>query len=936
MKKVFISILILVGISYIIAENTKYLIITHNNFYDAVKPLAQWKHKKGLATTIVRVPSGMSPSSIKDTIIKYQAPYVLLVGEQSFIPLGKYFPSWSLYYPNCGTWTDQWYADTTNDSEYKNDIYLGRLPCSTAVQCSIIVNKILAYEQCRVKNSDWFIKATGVARDVRENNSLYDSCYITAINTIAGLLYAHGFNQVDKLFVSEGADSTAVEDSVEKGRGFLVYRGSTLSTTDNWNNPFAVNPLRINNDSMPTVVFSPTCRTMFFPDSLPTYPEPQTAAGNRWVRKSGNVSIPKGSSAFFGTTTHYHAGFAKEQTFWRNAASIAFFKAITQDSEYILGKAARKAQDAALSCCSLFTLGYPKHATACSVAYMEWNLLGDPEMHLWTALPKTLTVTHDTIINTGSQTFTVTITKDGYPLNNVLVCLTMDSTIYVTNYTNGEGRATFSISPQNVGLMSVTATTCNCKPYEGNVHVITGHDVCVHEILAPIGTITSGTNVVPKAVVQNLGGANEIFPVIFKIGNVYTDSIVISLAKGEIDTISFTNWIASTGNYQTKCYTMLIGDIDSSNNTKFGTLTVAYHDIAISLITQPEDTIISDRQLLPTMIINNNGMYTGPEICTVDVRIWRYRINLDSFCQISLNPSDSVLVYENSIVSLLNPGSNNVSLQAWNPEWSDIHWINEPTFHLIKVLAKKGNDQNLGNNSLQKVFTVKACYFDVQTNYVGFLYGASVVSNETLVYGRTYTPVLVASNSTFGPNAQIRTKVKITRIKNNKSIYNKSTDQTLNPRTYVCIVFPNLTPTDSGWFKMTSWIEMRRGVDSIITNNIIEQFLYVQRVKSGNNTQSEPYYLTDAFALNQNFPNPFKRLTNISWQIPIKSDVKISIFDATGRCIKTLINETAEPGSYNTIWDCRDEQGDKISDGIYFYEIRAGNFVAKRKMVIVR
>jgi flagellar hook assembly protein FlgD len=75
-------------------------------------------------------------------------------------------------------------------------------------------------------------------------------------------------------------------------------------------------------------------------------------------------------------------------------------------------------------------------------------------------------------------------------------------------------------------------------------------------------------------------------------------------------------------------------------------------------------------------------------------------------------------------------------------------------------------------------------------------------------------------------------------------------------------------------------------------------------------------------------------MTKILWQIPVESKVTISIYDATGRNIKTLINDNRTPGYYSIIWNRIDDNNKKVSAGIYFYEMRTDKYTARRKMVI--
>jgi inhibitor of cysteine peptidase len=90
------------------------------------------------------------------------------------------------------------------------------------------------------------------------------------------------------------------------------------------------------------------------------------------------------------------------------------------------------------------------------------------------------------------------------------------------------------------------------------------------------------------------------------------------------------------------------------------------------------------------------------------------------------------------------------------------------------------------------------------------------------------------------------------------------------------------------------------------------------------------------YSLNQNYPNPFNPETTISFSIAKDSKVEIDIFDIRGRLVKKLINADYKKGQHKIVWDARDRFGKTLSNGIYLYKIKAGNFNATRKAVILK
>ena len=91
-----------------------------------------------------------------------------------------------------------------------------------------------------------------------------------------------------------------------------------------------------------------------------------------------------------------------------------------------------------------------------------------------------------------------------------------------------------------------------------------------------------------------------------------------------------------------------------------------------------------------------------------------------------------------------------------------------------------------------------------------------------------------------------------------------------------------------------------------------------------------------ATMLDQNHPNPFNPSTTISFSLSTPSYVSLRIYDASGRYIRTLIDEPYDAGRHEERWDGRDDHGRELSSGLYFCRIEAGALSETRKMVLLR
>lgn len=90
------------------------------------------------------------------------------------------------------------------------------------------------------------------------------------------------------------------------------------------------------------------------------------------------------------------------------------------------------------------------------------------------------------------------------------------------------------------------------------------------------------------------------------------------------------------------------------------------------------------------------------------------------------------------------------------------------------------------------------------------------------------------------------------------------------------------------------------------------------------------------FKLEQNYPNPFNPITTIKFAIPKEARVQISVFDITGRLVKTLLDKTLSPGEHLITWDGTDENGSKVSSGVYIYRMYSDNFISAKKMILAK
>jgi hypothetical protein len=90
-------------------------------------------------------------------------------------------------------------------------------------------------------------------------------------------------------------------------------------------------------------------------------------------------------------------------------------------------------------------------------------------------------------------------------------------------------------------------------------------------------------------------------------------------------------------------------------------------------------------------------------------------------------------------------------------------------------------------------------------------------------------------------------------------------------------------------------------------------------------------WIPQEYSLYQNFPNPFNPVTNIEFVIPVNSYVKLRVFNSAGKEVKTLVDRQLGKGKYSVMFD-----GAEFSSGVYFYELKAGDYSSVKKMMFIK
>jgi hypothetical protein len=450
-----------------------YLIITHADFETDVKPLADWKEKKGLRTKIVKrsdICTNADPLDDADEIAKYlqdaydnwnpPPTYVLLVGDSDFIPTHyrTVHPGedrWgNLYHGGNRTATDLYYS-TLDGSDRFPDIFVGRISVDTAAQTTTIVNKIIDYEKNPQTNAAFYndISVSAFFQDTDDAGTLFnesdgfeDRRFVLTSEEIRDFLLGQGY-AVERIYNTDSAVNPTNYNNGDYDAGVplpagIPWNGNTARITNAFNGGRFIITHRDHGGSRNYWDERPAWANGQRQGAFDGWDEPRFTTANVPGLNNANelpvvFSMNCQTGWFDGETDPYNTWnfecFCEELLRHQNGGAVAVFGATRNsfsgyNDDLIRGfiDAIWPNFDPTMTSGAMFELGqvlvYGKVHMAVTpkpawgdpnlelTEFEEFHLFGDPEMWIWTQQPTALTVTHPATIGSGgSQQFAVTV-----------------------------------------------------------------------------------------------------------------------------------------------------------------------------------------------------------------------------------------------------------------------------------------------------------------------------------------------------------------------------------------------------------------------------------------------------------------------------------------------------------------------------------------------
>jgi hypothetical protein len=512
-----------------------YLIITHDNFYNAndannpVVRLKAWKQQKGLSVKIVKtsdIPNGNTADDIKNYIANIYntwspvPTYILLVGDSEFIPTN--YETQHSSHNNTDVGTDLYYVTVDGGAnDYFADIFIGRLSVDTIAQTTTVIDKIINYERNPTNTAAFYTSSSVIALfeddddpppppDPDPEDGTEDRPWIENIEEIREDLINRGYT-VDRVYATSSGwpndpasdipvdyeDGTVLPADLQQANGFQ-WNGSGADITNaitagrfllsyrdhgsrgGWSGFIGFDRGDIdalnNADRLP-IVLSLACENGWFDNetddaALNTNNNSECFCEHFQRRNNGGSVAIIGATRVSWTGKNDFLMFGFHQAMFPDFAPNPPITGYPAIPGIVSAPLLRMGQ--ILNFGKVYMANTYNHSTGRLITFEMYHLFGDPEMPIWTEAPASFDVTFpDKIGSKGEQDFVVKVknSADGSAVHLAQVVLTQSDNILKVVQTDPGGIARFTLNGPASGDMQLTVTKSNYRPFEEKITV---------------------------------------------------------------------------------------------------------------------------------------------------------------------------------------------------------------------------------------------------------------------------------------------------------------------------------------------------------------------------------------------------------------------------------------------------------------------------------
>ena len=422
-------------------EQGSMLIICYDSFIESMQPLVDWKNKKGIKTDIIAVSEiGSNATSIQNYITNryYESDlvYVLLVGDINQIPS----PSHE------GAPSDPFYG-YIDGNDYFPEIMVGRFSAESISHVITQVERTINYERYPTSAS-WYNYGIGVASSEGQGAGDEGESDYQHLDIIRGKLMDYTYNDVDRIYETNGGSYSMVSNAVNQGRSIINYTGHGWDqgwSSTGFDNS-GVNALT-NTNKLPFIV-SVACVNGAFQNG--------TSFAEAWLRATDSNGNPTGAIAMAASTVNQQWAQPMEGQDEFNDILVESYESNIKRSFGGLFYNANM-------------LMVESYGSSGESEASHWTLFGDPSVVVRTDSPSDLYVSHNQTVVVGSSSISLIVDSvDGF------AALSKDNELLTHGYSdNGQIVLDISMIDLNPGDYDLVVTAYNRIPYEGVISVIT-------------------------------------------------------------------------------------------------------------------------------------------------------------------------------------------------------------------------------------------------------------------------------------------------------------------------------------------------------------------------------------------------------------------------------------------------------------------------------
>jgi len=444
------------------APRGHYLIISPPQFISYMDYFAAWKTRMGYeVTTISTNAAGNSAAAIKNYIQtawdtwESRPDFLVLVGDEDQGIPGHYIQNPQGH----NLVTDHPYALLEGEDSFP-ELLVGRLSVDTVSELVAFTAKIVAYESGPyMTDTAWFERALMIC-------TTWGAASTEATKEwVANKMLENGFDHIYTAYHPGVSSPASISNPINAGVGFVNYRGYGMY--NGWFGPDFTNQniyQLISSGPRTPVITSVVCGGGNFAAT-----ENDPCFGEVWTR-IGTFSVPNGAVAFFGPSELY------THTQYNNVIDIGIYSGIFDQGISTLGAALWNGKYELWR--NYHSNTYFPFGQTPEFYHHVYNLLGDPGMQLWTAVPRQLEVSHRDTLSTADNFLEVQITDEsGLAVPGAYVALSNTSNAS-GGYTDAAGFISLPVLPGDGEALLITVTGKNLKPYLNTIPI----DVDTHAL----------------------------------------------------------------------------------------------------------------------------------------------------------------------------------------------------------------------------------------------------------------------------------------------------------------------------------------------------------------------------------------------------------------------------------------------------------------------